>query len=91
MAGPSQEEWTRCSTVGDCPDPVPNDWTSDTIETAVSGEFFKTGGPAIDYLRKRAIHNDVVSEMLSWITDNQATGAAGALEFLRKHEAIWSV
>jgi glycine betaine/proline transport system substrate-binding protein len=85
-----QQEWTRCNTVGDCPDPVPNDWPSDTIETAVSGRFFAKGGPAIDYLRKRAIRNDVVSEMLSWMTDNQGTGADGALEFLRKHEAIWS-
>ena len=85
-----QQEWTRCNTVGDCPDPVQNDWPSDTIETAVSGRFFAKGGPAIDYLRKRAIRNDVVSEMLSWMTDNQGTGADGALEFLRKHEAIWS-
>lgn len=70
-------------TLGDCPDPAPNDWPSDTIETAVSGEFFKTGGPAIDYLRKRAIHNDMVGERLSWMTGNQGTSADGALEFLR--------
>ena len=85
-----QQEWTRCNTVGECPYPVQTDWPSDTIETAVSGRFFAKGGPAIDYLRKRAIRNDVVSEMLSWMTDNQGTGADGALEFLRKHEAIWS-
>ncbi|KLK90319.1 ABC transporter substrate-binding protein [Microvirga vignae] len=86
----NKEEWTRCNTVADCPNPVPNDWPSDIIETAVSGKFYAKGGPAIEYLRKRALHNDVVSEMLSWMTDNQGTGEQGAREFLRKHQEIWS-
>jgi glycine betaine/proline transport system substrate-binding protein len=85
----NQDEWTRCNTVADCADPAPNDWPSDIIETAVSGRFFAKGGPAIEYLSIRSLHNDVVSQMLSWMTDNQGTGVEGAREFLRTHEDVW--
>ncbi|MGO4558195.1 ABC transporter substrate-binding protein [Mesorhizobium sp. 2RAF21] len=83
-------EWKRCNTVADCPDPKPNEWPKDHVETLVTTGFADRAGPAMDYFKKRSWTNDTVNKLLSWMTDNQATGEQGAKHFLKEQPEIWT-
>lgn len=83
-------EWKRCNTVADCPDPKPNGWPVDRINTLMSRKFADRAGPELDYFKIRAWSNDTVQELMAWMTDNQATGEDGAKHFLKGSEAIWT-
>ncbi len=83
-------EWKRCNTVADCPDPKKNDWPKDKVQTLVTKEFADRAGPVMDYLNTRAWQNDVVNELMAWMTDNQASGEEGAKHFLEENEEIWT-
>ena len=86
----NEAEWKRCNTVGDCPDPKPNDWPKDKVQTIVTAQFAKRAGPAMDYLRARSWSNETVNKLLAWMTDNQATGEGGAKHFLKNNESVWT-
>jgi glycine betaine/proline transport system substrate-binding protein len=86
----NEAEWKRCNTVGDCPDPKPNDWPKDKVQTLVTAKFAERAGPAMDYLKKRSWSNETVNKLLAWMTDNQATGEVGAKQFLKTNEAVWT-
>lgn len=84
-----ESEWKRCNTVADCPDPKPNVWPKDRVETLVTTQFAKREEDVMTYLRTRAWSNETVNALLSWMSDNQATGADAAKYFLKNHEDIW--
>ncbi len=84
------EEWKRCNTVADCPDPKRNEWPKDSVQTLVTTGFAERAGPAMDYLKARSWSNDTVNKLLAWMTDNQATGEEGAKYFLKNNEDIWT-
>jgi glycine betaine/proline transport system substrate-binding protein len=86
----NEAEWKRCNTVGDCPDPKPNDWPKDKVQTIVTAQFAKRAGPAMDYLKARSWSNETVNKLLAWMTDNQATGEGGAKHFLKNYESVWT-
>jgi len=86
----NEAEWKRCNTVGDCPDPKPNDWPKDKVQTIVTAQFAKRAGPAMDYLKARSWSNETVNKLLAWMTDNQATGEGGAKHFLKNNESVWT-
>jgi glycine betaine/proline transport system substrate-binding protein len=83
-------EWKRCTSIADCPDPKPNAWPADDVQTLVSKSFADRAGPAMDYLNKRAWTNDTVNKLIAWMTDNQATGEDGAKHFLKENEDLWT-
>ncbi|RCS25872.1 ABC transporter substrate-binding protein [Phyllobacterium salinisoli] len=85
-----EAEWKRCNTVENCPDPKPNEWPKDSVETLVTKEFADRAGPALDYLKARSWSNETVNKLLAWMSDNQATGEDGAKYFLKNNEDIWS-
>lgn len=83
-------EWKRCTTVAACPNPKPNDWPKEIAQTLVTSNFAKRAGPAMDYLKARALPNVEVDMILAWMTDNQATGEDAAKRFLKVRESIWT-
>ncbi|WP_260958631.1 ABC transporter substrate-binding protein [Pseudomonas citri] len=83
-------EWNRCNKVEKCPDPKPNEWPADEVNTIVTKSFASRSGPAYEYLQHRSWPNAMVSRMLAWMADNQATGADGAKEFLKKNPDVWA-
>ncbi|MBS3651742.1 ABC transporter substrate-binding protein [Pseudaminobacter sp. 19-2017] len=85
-----EAEWKRCNTVADCPDPKPNDWPKDTVETLVTTQFAERAAPVVDYLKNRNWPNSTVNTLLAWMTDNQATGEDGAKHFLREQPDVWT-
>lgn len=85
-----KEEWDRCTSITDCPDPKKNAWSKSEVYTVVTDSFKKRAGPAYDYLANRSWPNETVNKLLAWMTDNQATGDAGAKHFLKNNEEIWT-
>lgn len=85
-----EAEWLRCNKVENCPDPKPNEWPADKVDTIVTQAFASRAEDAYEYLVRRSWPNKTVSEMLAWMADNQAIGADAAREFLRKYETIWT-
>ncbi len=85
------DEWNRCTSNAECPDPVPNDWPADAVQTIVVASFAeRAGDDVMDYLNTRAWDNATVNALMSWMTENQATGDAGARHFLENNEDIWT-
>jgi glycine betaine/proline transport system substrate-binding protein len=60
------------------------------VRSIITTDFAKRGGDAAAYLAKRTYPGDVMNSMLVFMTDNQANGADAAIEFLVKHEDIWT-
>ncbi|WP_307235247.1 ABC transporter substrate-binding protein [Pararhizobium capsulatum] len=84
------DEWKRCNTVADCTDPKPNAWPIDTIVTLVAKPFSEKAGPEVmDYLGKRSWSNHTLGQLMSWMTDNQASGEDGAKHFLEENKDVW--
>ncbi len=84
------DEWVSCTSNADCAEPKKNDWPKDKVQTVVA-KAWADGAPAevMDYLSKRAWTNDTVNGVMSWMSDNQATGEDGARYFLEQHEDLW--
>ena len=86
------EHWDGCivKPEQECADPKPSSWTKSEVHTVVGDRFMKNGGMAVDYLRARVFPGDVINAMLAYMQANQASGEEAALEFLRKHESVWT-
>ena len=83
-------EWKRCETVASCPDPKPNAWPVDHIYTLMTKKFAdRAGADVVKYLQTRSWSNATVQQLMAWMTDNQATGEAGAKHFLKEHKDLW--
>jgi len=84
------DEWKSCTSNAECAEPKKNDWPKDTVQTIVA-KSFADSAPAevMDYLNKRSWTNATVNGVMSWMTDNQATGEDGAKHFLKENEALW--
>ncbi|MCW2310799.1 ABC transporter substrate-binding protein [Rhodoferax antarcticus] len=79
-----------CNTKADCDHPTKTDWAKSEVFTVVTDKFKKTGSPALAYLNKRTWGNDTVNQLLSWMNENQATGADGARHFLKTQPELWT-
>ena len=88
-----KENWDNCiaKPEQECADPKPSAWTTSEVNTVVTDNFKKTGGPeAMTYLSKRVYPLAVINSMLVYMNDNQAGGADAAIEFFKKYENIWT-
>jgi len=75
----------------DCADPKPTAWTKSEVNSIVSANFAKTGGKdVLKYVESRTFPGPVMNGMLVYMADNQAKGSDAAVEFLIKHEDIWT-
>ena len=43
----------------------------------------------MDYLNMRGRSNQTQGRLMSWMTDNQASGDGGATQFLKDHAVVW--
>jgi len=88
-----RDNWDKCITVAeqDCADPKPSAWTESEVNTIITTKFAKQGGKDIvKYIGDRTYPGPVMNGMLVWMADNQAGGADAAIEFLTKHEDVWT-
>jgi len=85
-----EQEWKRCITVADCPDPQLTEWPLEKVQTLVTTSFAaRAGGDVMAYLEKRNWSNELVNQLLAYMADNQATGEEGARYFLATHPDVW--
>ena len=88
-----RDNWDNCITLAeqDCAGPKPTAWTKSEVNSIVSANFAKTGGKdVLGYVEKRTYPGPVMNGMLVYMADNQAKGSDAAVEFLIKHEDIWT-
>jgi glycine betaine/proline transport system substrate-binding protein len=85
------ENWDGCIAVGPekCADPKPSAWTESVVQTIVTPEI-KAMSDVMNYLGNRIYPGPIMNGMLVYMEENQATGPDAALEFLEKHEDIWT-
>ena len=60
------------------------------MNTIGTDKFKKSSGAGVEFLKNRVFPGDVMNGMLVYMGDNQAGGADAAVEFLKKHEAVWT-
>lgn len=85
------DNWKNCITVSSCPNPKPSAWAKDHVYTLLSKTLAQRApGEVTDYLNKRSWKNDTVSQLMAWMSENQATGEEGAKYFLKKNPDLWS-
>jgi len=89
MGPHDKEEWDTCTSVLDCEDPKPNGWAKSEVFSVVTDDFAEKAGVAMDYIGTRQWKNQTVNELLSWMSDNQATGEEAAIYFLENNEDVW--
>ena len=88
-----KENWDGCivKPEQECSDPKPSAWTHSEVNTVVTDNFKKNAGSdAMKFLKKRTYPGDVMNGMLVYMLDQQAEGADAAVEFLKKHEDVWT-
>jgi glycine betaine/proline transport system substrate-binding protein len=88
-----KDNWDNCivKSEQDCSDPKPSAWTKSEVNTVISDDFKKRAGSEVsDYFGKRIFPGPIMNATLSFMADQQATGEDAAIEFLTKHENIWT-
>jgi glycine betaine/proline transport system substrate-binding protein len=85
------DEWARCTSKQDCPDPKPNYWKQTEMVTLGSkGAVEKLSPEAAAYVAKRSWTQAEVGKVMLWMTDNQANGADGAKWFIKSMPEVWT-
>ena len=79
--------WSDCIAQLECANPQAMNWPSAETGTIVT--------PGIDsavaeYLTARSFDGSVITEMLVWADDNQATAEDMAVEFLKRYQDLWT-
>jgi glycine betaine/proline transport system substrate-binding protein len=88
-----KDNWDNCivKPEQECANPKPSAWTKSEVNTVISDKFKKRAGSAVsDYFGKRIFPGPIMNATLSYMADQQATGEDAAIEFLTKHEKIWT-
>ena len=84
------DNWTNCISlaVEECETPLASAWPTSATGTIITPSI-QLNKDVVDYLSKRSIDGSVVTNMLVWFDDNQATAAEAAVEFLNMYPEIW--
>ena len=87
-----KDNWDNCvvKPEQECAAPKPSAWTKSEVHTVITDSFKKRVGPVGDYFAKRIFPGTVMNGMLVYMADQQATGEDAAVEFLLRHEDVWS-
>ena len=86
------ENWDGCivKPEQECAAPKPSSWTESEVHTVITTEFEKRGGHAVKYLQTRIFPGPVMNSMLVFMGEEQAGGEDAAIEFLMRHEDLWT-
>lgn len=87
-----KENWDGCivKPEQECANPKPSAWTKSEVHTVITDSFKKRSALAGEYFAKRIFPAPVMNKMLVFMANEQASGEDAALEFLAKHESIWT-
>jgi len=87
-----KDNWDKCivKPEKDCADPKPSSWTKSEVHTVITNKFKKKNSTAVTYLKTRVFPGPVMNSMLVYMKKNQADGGDTAIEFLKRHENVWT-
>ncbi|TNB46636.1 ABC transporter substrate-binding protein [Martelella lutilitoris] len=85
----SKQEWDSCTIIADCTDPKLNAYPVSAVYTLVSGAFAAEQKDLMDYFNNRSWSNGTVSEVLAFMSANDAGNEAGARYFLATYPDVW--
>ncbi len=85
-----EQQWEACTAVAECSDPEPNAWPKSSAYSVVSMSFADNETAAMNYVSTRQWKNDMLSTLLAWRADNQASGEEVAQHFLVEFESLWT-
>ena len=74
----------------ECDDPKPSAWTESEVHTVVTDRFKNEASVAMDYFSKRVFPGSVMGAMLVYMEEEQAQGPDAAVEFMTRHEDLWT-
>jgi glycine betaine/proline transport system substrate-binding protein len=85
------DNWDGCVALGPekCSDPKPSAWTESVVQTVVTPQI-KAMPDVMGYFGNRIYPGPIMNGMLVYMEDNQSTGPDAALEFLDKHQDVWT-
>lgn len=86
----NSEAWNNCNTKLDCKNPQKNDFAPATVTSMITDTFVQRGGPALDYIKTRGYTNSVLTDVLVFMDEKQASGEVAAKYFLTKYPEIWT-
>ena len=83
------DNWTNCISIAveECENPQPT-----SFPVAKTGTIITLGldSAVVDYVTARGFDGSVITSMLVWSDDNQATAEEAAVEFITRHPEIWT-
>ena len=83
------ENWSNCISVAveECENPQ-----ATSFPVAQTGTIVTSGlnSEVVDYVTARGLDGSVITDMLVWSDDNQATSEDAAVEFLNRYPEIWT-
>ena len=88
-----KENWDGCivKPEQECSDPKPSARTRSEVNTVVTDSFKNNAGAeAMDFLQNRTYPGEIMNSMLVYMLEEQAEGSDAAVEFLKKHEDVWT-
>jgi len=80
------DNW-NCIAKLECVDPQPSNWPRAETGTIVTPTL---NSEVVDYLTARSFDADVITEMLVWSDDVQASANEAAIEFLNRYPERWT-
>lgn len=89
MGEHDDKQWQNCTSKLDCDNPEINAWSKENVYSAVTDDFARRAGEAMQYINNRQWDNMVLSRLLAWMEDNQASGEEAAVHFLSEYQDMW--
>ena len=87
------DNWHNClvKSEQECATPKKSTWVQSEVYSVATDNFKKTAGSdAMKYMKNRIYPGAVMNSMLVYMDANQAEGEDAAIEFMKKHEKVWS-
>jgi len=83
------ENWSNCISVAveECENPQATSFPVGQTGTIVTSGL---NSEVVDYVTARGLDGSVITDMLVWSDDNQATSEDAAVEFLNRYPEIWT-
>ena len=87
--GAYNEEGHACNQKEDCANPYPGGFPVARIAKLVIADYAKENPEVAKFVKKATIPNDVISAVLAWKEDNNASANEAAGYFMQTYPKIW--
>nr|WP_260258404.1 glycine betaine ABC transporter substrate-binding protein [Vibrio intestinalis] len=88
-SGTDIDEFRNCTTQPECLDPKVTMYPTAPVYTLTTEEFAQNEPVAFAYFEQRGYTNQLMSELLAWIEDNQADAEEAMYYFFETYPDVW--